>query len=219
MKKLLAVLVLASFFLTFAAASFAEDAAAIQNKITKLEREINNLEAKLATTKNKTQRGRIQKTMEGHRKVIADYNRQLLGMRRPVKVEVLKVRVVEQPQKILAVKGGLAGGAALIAADFMMPVGPMYLGGEAGYAIGNNFGIIDAGVKGIYSFGGPFAGLEISYAGYSKDVTQVPGLSGTIKAGVGVGLLGGMVFGPVQACVGYNTALGLRADAGYRLMF
>ena len=217
MRKMLAMFVLASFILVFAAASFAEDAAAIQNKITKLEREIDNLQAKMAKTANKTQRVRIQNTIAGHRKVIADYNRQLIGMGKPVKVEVMRVQVVEQPQKILAVKGGLAGGAGLVAADFMMPMGPIFLGGEVGYAIGNNFGVIDAGVKGIYSFGGPFAGLEISYAGYSKDVTQVPGLSGTIKAGIGVGLLGGMVFGPVQACVGYNTALGLRADAGYRL--
>lgn len=79
--------------------------------------------------------------------------------------------------------------------------------------------MIDAAAKVIYSMGGPFAGLEVGYAGYSKDVTNVPGLSGTIKAGVGVGLIGGYATGPLQFGVGYNTALGARADAGYRLMF
>lgn len=120
---------------------------------------------------------------------------------------------------VFLVKGGLAGGAGLVAAEYWMPMGPVFLAGEAGYAMGNNFGLIDAAAKVIYSMGAPFVGLEVGYAGYSKDVTNVPGLSGTIKAGVGVGLIGGTTMGPIQLGVGYNTALGARADAGYRLMF
>jgi len=120
---------------------------------------------------------------------------------------------------VFLVKGGLAGGAGLAAVEYWAPMGPVFLAGEAGYAMGNNFGLIDAAAKVIYSLGAPFVGLEVGYAGYSKDVTGVMGLSGTIKAGVGVGLIGGFATGPIQLGVGYNTALGVRADAGYRLMF
>jgi len=120
---------------------------------------------------------------------------------------------------VFLVKGGLAGGAGLAAVEYWAPMGPVFLAGEAGYAMGNNFGLIDAAAKVIYSMGAPFVGLEVGYAGYSKDVTNVMGLSGTIKAGVGVGLIGGFATGPIQLGVGYNTALGVRADAGYRLMF
>lgn len=126
---------------------------------------------------------------------------------------------VPAEKKCLVLKSGLAGGACLLAAEYLMPMGPVKVGGEAGYAIGNSFGIIDAGVKVLYSMGAPFVGLEVSYAGYSKDVKQVPGLSGTIKAGAGAGLVAGMVFDPFQVQVGYNTALGVRADAGYRIYF
>jgi hypothetical protein len=119
--------------------------------------------------------------------------------------------------RALVLKGGLAGGAGLIAAEYLMPMGPVMLGGEAGYAIGNSFGIIDAGVKVVYSMGSPFVGLEVAYAGYSKNVKEVPGLSGTVKSGAGVGLVAGLVMNPMQIQVGYNTALGLRADAGYRI--
>lgn len=121
--------------------------------------------------------------------------------------------------RALVLKGGLAGGAGLIAAEYLMPMGPVMLGGEAGYAIGNNFGIIDAGVKVVYSMGSPFVGLEVAYAGYSKNVKEVPGLSGTVKSGAGVGLVAGLAMNPMQIQVGYNTALGLRADAGYRIYF
>lgn len=215
MKKIISALVLIAFVFFVSSASFAQDEAA---KIVKLEKEISTLNVKLVKIKNKTQRARLQKTIAGHKKVIAELKKELAAKQaaKPVKVEILKVRVVEQPQKILAVKGGLAGGAGLLAVDFLMPVGPAYLGGEAGYAIGTNFGIVDAAVKVVYSFGAPFVGLEVGYAGYSKDVKEVPGLSGTVKAGVGVGLIAGTAFGPIQVGVGYNTALGARADAGYR---
>jgi len=215
MKKIISALVLIAFVFFVSSASFAQDEAA---KISKLEKEISALNAKLVKIKNKTQRARIQNTIIGHKKVIAELNKELAAKQatKTIKVEVLKVQVVEQPQKILAIKGGLAGGAGLIALDFVMPVGPVYLGGEAGYAIGNNFGVVDAAVKAVYAFGAPYVGLEVGYAGYSKDVKEVPGLSGTIKAGVGVGLIAGTAFGPIQVGVGYNTALGARADAGYR---
>jgi len=209
-----------AFIASVCVPSFAASAADNKAKISKLEKEISSLRTKLTATKSKVQRTRIENMIAGYKKTIAQLQQESVVARaaeKPVKVEAIRAEVVQEQARILGVKGGLAGGAGLIAADFMMPVGPIYLGAEVGYAIGNNFGIIDAGVKGIYSLGNPFIGLEISYAGYSKDVTNVPGLSGTIKSGVGVGIIGGTTMGPIQLGVGYNTALGARADAGYRL--
>ena len=65
--------------------------------------------------------------------------------------------------------------------------------------------------------GANYIGLELSYAGYSNDVVNVPGLSGTTTSGIGLGIIAGTNVGPVRLGVGYNTILGLRADVGYRL--
>ena len=219
MKKICILFLLAAFMLSVCASSFAASSNDAKDKIAKLEKEIIILKAKLVKIKSKIQKARIEKIIAGHKKVIAELKKELTSaaVEKPEKVEMIAAKVVPERPRILAIKGGLAGGAGLIAADFTMPVGPIYLGAEAGYAIGNNFGILDAGIKGIYSFGKPFIGLEISYAGYSKDVKDVPGLSGTIKSGVGVGIIGGTIMGPIQFGIGYNTTLGVRADAGYRI--
>lgn len=211
MRKFVGFLVLSCFVASLVSVSFAMTMD--DNRAVKLEREINRLESTLTKTKNKTQRARLQKTINDYKKEVADLKKETSPAAAPSKA----APAGPSAPKTLMVKGGLAGGAGLIAGEYMMPVGPMIVGGELGYAIGNNFGVIDAGIKGIYSLGMPFVGLEISYAGYSKDVTNVPGLSGTIKSGVGVGLVGGMPVGPVLAQIGYNTIFGLRADAGYRI--
>jgi len=221
MKKICILFLLAAFMLSVCASSFAASSNDAKEKIAKLEKEIIILKAKLVKIKSKIQKARIEKIIAGHKKVIAELKKELFEaiVEKPGKIKVVQPNVGQARQKILAVKGGLAGGAGLVAAEILMPMGPGFIGAEAGYAIGNNFGILDAGIKGIYSFGNPYVGLEISYAGYSKDVTNVPGLSGTIKSGVGVGIIGGTTIGQIQFGLGYNTILGARADAGYRIYF
>ena len=212
MKKIVGLVILSCFLFSLAAASFAQS----EERVSKLEREISKLEVTLAKTKNRTQRLRLQKLINDYKKEVVQLKKESTPAAAPAPAKAAAPSGPAAP-KTLIVKGGLAGGAGLIAGELLMPVGPMSVGGELGYAIGNNFSIIDAGVKGVYSLGAQFIGLEVNYAGYSKDVKEVPGLSGTIKSGVGVGLVGGMPIGPVLAQVGYNTILGLRADAGYRL--
>jgi hypothetical protein len=209
MKKIVGLVILSCFLISLAAASFAQD-----NRASKLEREVSKLETTLAKTKNRTQRLRLQKLINDYKKEIVQLKKEYSPAAAPAKAAAPSGPAAP---KTLIVKGGLAGGAGLIAGELLMPVGPMSVGGELGYAIGNNFSIIDAGVKGVYSLGAQFIGLEVNYAGYSKDVKDVPLLSGTIKSGVGVGLVGGMIMAPWQAQVGYNTIAGLRADAGYRI--
>ena len=219
MKKIIALIIVLAFSVSIISATLAETTQSIQNQITSLEKEITKLEAKLTTTKNKVQRSRLERTIAGHHKVIEEMKADLPQEKTPVVAAPAPVATPAGTAlpRILAIKGGLAGGAGLAAVEYLLPVGPVYLGGEAGYAIGNNFGVIDAAGRCLYNLGNNFVGLEIGYAGYSKDVTNVPGLSGTIKAGIGVGIIGGMTIGPVQLGLGYNTALGLRADAGYRM--
>ena len=221
MKKVCIMLLTAAFVLSVFSASFAASPSDAKEKIMKLEKEIVTLQAKLKVTKSRIQKTRIEKIIAGHKKVIAELSKgapgAMVAADKSERAEVVKMEAAPVQQKMLTVKGGLAGGAGLIAAEILMPMGPGFLGAEAGYAIGSNFGIIDAGVKAVYSMGNPYVGLEVSYAGYSKDVTNVPGLSGTIKSGVGVGIIGGTMLGPVRIGVGYNTVLGVRADAGYRL--
>jgi hypothetical protein len=208
MKKIVGLVILSCFLISLTAASFAQD-----DRAGKLEREVSKLESTLAKTKNRTQRLRLQKTINDYKKEIADLKKEVS----PAAAAKAKAPSGPAAPKTLIIKGGLAGGAGLIAGELLMPMGPMNVGGELGYAIGTNFSIIDAGVKGVYSLGAQFIGLEVNYAGYSKDVKDVPLLSGTIKSGVGVGLVGGVVMAPWQAQVGYNTIAGLRADAGYRI--
>lgn len=208
MKKIVGLVILSCFLISLTAASFAQD-----DRAGKLEREVSKLESTLAKTKNRTQRLRLQKTINDYKKEIADLKKEVS----PAAAAKAKAPSGPAAPKTLIIKGGLAGGAGLIAGELLMPMGPMNVGGELGYAIGTNFSIIDAGVKGVYSLGAQFIGLEVNYAGYSKDVKDVPLLSGTIKSGVGVGLVGGVVMAPWQAQVGYNTIFGLRADAGYRI--
>ncbi|MFA6169725.1 MAG: hypothetical protein WCW67_03440 [Candidatus Margulisiibacteriota bacterium] len=118
--------------------------------------------------------------------------------------------------RLLGLKAGLAGGAGLIAASYAIPMGPIYLGAEGGYAIGSGYGVIDAGIMGFYPLGQAYVGLEVTYANYSKKVKDIPGLTGTIEgAKTGAGIIAGTALGPMKLGIGYNTALGARADLTY----
>lgn len=212
-KKILLVLVMVLF--VFSAAVKAEDIATINNNISRLEKEIQSLEAQKAKVKSNAQKARISKIIAGHKKVISEYNAELKAQGvTPQQAKAMSQKKIAS-KNVAIVKGGLAGGAALIAAEMVMPMGQYNVGCEVGYGLGNNFGIIDLGVKATYPMGKNFVGAEISYAGYSKDVTNVPGLSGTIKSGIGFGVIGGMNIDKYQVEIGYNTILGIRADVGY----
>lgn len=214
MKKISGIFVLLVFLLAIVLPVFA---ATINQQVQRLENEVSFLQGKLAKTKSPAQIARLKKTIKGDQAKIEELKKD--PSYGSVKLEITKVQIVEQSQKtkIFTVKGGLAGGAGLVAMEYLMPMGPRVIGGEAGYAMGSGFGAIEAAIKVLHPLGNHFVGLELSYAGYSKDVTSVPGLSGVIKSGVGIGIIGGTSFGPIRVSTGYNTILGLKADAGYRI--
>ncbi len=208
MKKTFRIIVLLMFLFSIAAPVLATT---ISNKVDKLENEVAILQTKLAKTKSKTQIARLKTTIKGHQAKIEE-----LKSDPGYKIEETN-KAGEPTSKLVILKGGLAGGAFLLGAEYLMPMGTVNLGGELGYAIGSEFGVIVASGKVLYPIGNYFVGAELSYGGYSKDVKEVAGLSGTIKSGVGIGVVGGTSIGPIQLSAGYNTILGLRADAGYKL--
>lgn len=133
-------------------------------------------------------------------------------------IKMQETNIVKAGQNFFTVKGGLAGGAILIGTSIAKPVKSFYLGGEAGYCIGNQFGVLNIGIFGLYPFSmDTYSGIELNYANYSTLVQSVPLLSGNISGGnIGIGIFIGKTFGDIQAQFGYNTVLGLRGDLGYK---
>lgn len=117
-----------------------------------------------------------------------------------------------------AAKGGLMGGAGAAAIGYVLPVGPLSGGFYAGYGIGNKYNAMVAQLEGIYKLSAVNIGLSIDYANYSSAVRNIPGLSGDTTKGAhtGIGLTLSKDFGKMNAGVGYSTALGLIAAAGYK---
>ncbi|MFA6431932.1 MAG: hypothetical protein WCV91_06120, partial [Candidatus Margulisiibacteriota bacterium] len=97
-----------------------------------------------------------------------------------IKLDDVKISVVEKPEnKYWSLKGGYAGGGALLAGTISVPFKGLYVGGEAGYVIGSGFGVMDLGINCIYPMGDRYVGVEATYANYSKNVGNIPGISGS----------------------------------------
>lgn len=115
---------------------------------------------------------------------------------------------------------GYGGGSGVVKLGYVLPfVRQSEVIVDLGYGIGNSFNITLIEVSGRMPLGRDnFAGLELSSANYSKSVTDVPGLSGTIGAGSrsGFGVFAGRWLGKTQVQVGYNSALGLTVGAIYK---
>ena len=131
-------------------------------------------------------------------------------------LEQVKITVVEKTEsKFWTLKGGYAAGGALLAGSISAPFKGVFVGGEAGYVVGNSFGVIDLGINCIYPMGDRYIGIEATYANYSKTVGNIPGISGSKNgAQTGIGIIAGMPFRDFVVGAGYNTALGIRFDIG-----
>lgn len=117
-----------------------------------------------------------------------------------------------------AAKGGLMGGAGAAEIGYYLPTGPFSTGIYLGYGVGNKFNLMVAQLEGTLKLAAVNLGLSIDYANYSSAVRNIPGLSGDTAKGAhtGVGLSVGKEFGKIEAKLGYSTALGLIAAAGYK---
>ena len=90
------------------------------------------------------------------------------------------------------------------------------LTGEIGYAIGNSYSILTAGVGAVMALReGLAVGLEVTYSSYSEKVKlSLPTIDITEKSGVGGELFVKMTRDKLYGQLGYDTRLGGVAEVG-----
>ena len=137
-------------------------------------------------------------------------------------VEKKKEAPAKKPEEVrprgFAIKGGLMGGAGVAAIGYVFPIRAFNAGVYAGYGIGNKYNATVAQLEGIFKLKAMNVVLSVDYANYSEMVRNLPGLPGDTTKGAhaGIGLSLGREFGKWEARLGYSTALGLTATAGYK---
>ena len=113
---------------------------------------------------------------------------------------------------------GFGGGAAVLGIDYLQPMNSaMTVGGGLMLGIGNQYTVIGAQAMAAWKIGMPMVGIEAGYYSYSDTVSGITGISGNVEKGgkFGIGVTAGTMFGKILAQIGFNTALGLTAKAGY----
>jgi len=130
------------------------------------------------------------------------------------------VCIAQNPDKYARANLIYGGGAGGVGFDFIRPINQdnnFRLG--IGYLQGNQYNVLCAGLAGIRAFGNRYAGLGVTYAGYSENVADIPGLSGTVTQGghVGLDLFTGVNLTDDKALeVGYSSALGFTGRAVFK---
>lgn len=116
------------------------------------------------------------------------------------------------------VKGGLSGGAGLIAISADRQVKDnLTVAGDLGYGIGSGYTLVNAGVSAKMPVRGDmYAGLAVNYSSFSSLVKMSIGPTLADKAGIGFGVvIGKQLREGIFAEVGYDTRLGAVAELGY----
>ncbi|MFA6431420.1 MAG: hypothetical protein WCV91_03450 [Candidatus Margulisiibacteriota bacterium] len=115
---------------------------------------------------------------------------------------------------------GLGGGALLIGLNYQKPWQEgidLSLRGSLG--VGNGYTVMAAGISSQFNFKEDlYVGAGIDLANYSQPVSNVFGISGNIAQGTRLGLAisAGKFINKWNLEVGYSSALGLTARAGYK---
>ena len=118
------------------------------------------------------------------------------------------------------VVGGLGGGAVIVDFGYNIPMDKFDLLVGLGYGLGNSYSILKGSVASVFNTSPMYWGLEAVGANYSKSVTGVTGLSGTIAKGTKLGLglfVGKAINEKISGQIGYNSALGATAAVSYKL--
>ena len=132
---------------------------------------------------------------------------------------VLLVLLISPSLAAISAKAGLAGGAFRVAgvADIRQVNDKLGLSGELGYAVGQSYSILTAGLLGTYLLRENLAGLlTLDYTSYSEMV-NLP-LLGDLKekSGIGAGIgIRMMLRKEWYAQAALNSRLGAVAEAGY----
>lgn len=117
----------------------------------------------------------------------------------------------------ISVKAGLAGGAGRLGLVVDRQIKERTaLTGELGYAIGNSYSILTAGLGVTKEIRDNLAvGLEVTYSSYSEKVKlSLPTLDINDKSGIGGELFVKMTRDKLYGLIGYDTRLGGVAEVG-----
>jgi len=132
---------------------------------------------------------------------------------------ILTVVMASASLAAVSVKAGLAGGSFRVAGVFDRQIKDRFsILGEVGYGINSGqYDVITAGVSGIYKIRDPYyIGAGAIYSSYSSPVTlSIPKVDIIEKTGIGLGVFGGMTRDKMYGQLGYDTRLGMIAEAGY----
>ena len=216
MKRAIGILVVFFFLVSVCGMSYAEQdkKQALKAEVEKVETEINRLYQIMLNNKaHKVRHEEIRQIILGHRRRVETLEEQFAALG----VEKQKEIITAKNEFVL--RGGLGGGAFMLGINYLYHIkGNFSLSPGIGYGMGNQLGIIKGELEGIFKYGQGFAGIDLTYANYSENVTDVPGLSGaTLSKGArtGIGIVAGVPIGIFQARAGLNTALGLILDANF----
>jgi len=119
----------------------------------------------------------------------------------------------------VSAKAGLAGGSFRVAGVFDRQLNDKFgILGEVGYGINSGqYDVITAGASGVFKIRDPYyIGAGAIYSSYSAPASlAIPKVDITEKTGVGLGIFAGMTRDKMYGQLGYDTRLGVIAEAGY----
>jgi len=136
------------------------------------------------------------------------------------RAKALKPDFVIGSERGRQLSAGLGGGGLILDFGYSIPMANFDLLLDVGYGMGNSYSIMKAGAAAVFDRAPMFYGLEVGAANYSKAVSGVSGISGTIDQGTKVGLgvfVGKAMTDKIALQVGYNSALGATAFVNYKL--
>ena len=210
MKKLILVSLVVAIGLLAAVPSFA---GTLEDK----QAELSKVQAYVGVVDQKIKQARADKDIN---KIAAlnDEKKKNLDRMQSLQGDIASLEKASGIMRGWLLTGGFGGGAGLLKVGYTLPVKNFNLTGDVGYALGNSFSVMVGDIQGIFGIGNNRLGVELTAANYSKSVTNVPGISGNIDQGtkIGAGIFFGMPFRGVMLQAGYNSALGLNANVGYK---
>ncbi len=118
-------------------------------------------------------------------------------------------------------RAGLAGGAFRVSAVMDRPIREnLSVLGDLGYGLGNGYTLVSGGI-GITSAirENIFLGAEATYSSYSTAVhLGLPAVDILDQSGIGLGVFAGLTRDKMYLEAGYDTRMGVLAEAGYVIM-
>ncbi|MFH1542614.1 MAG: hypothetical protein ABIE84_05950 [bacterium] len=113
---------------------------------------------------------------------------------------------------------GFSGGATSFGLGYPFKYEEANLVAQGNIGIGNQYSVIGTGLAAVIPFSTYYLGSRVSLVNYSKTVSNIVGVPGTINQGTlaGLGAFVGTKVGELIAQVGYDTNSGIAANVIYK---